>query len=76
MYSKSVPTYQKHSPHHLYRVRYTLVLGERLNGIQEVSGSIPLISTKTAGNEGKALVSGGFCFAFPAGFRRCGCFLL
>jgi len=23
------------------------VLGERLNGIQEVSGSIPLISTKT-----------------------------
>ena len=25
--------------------RYTLVLGERLNGIQEVSGSIPLIST-------------------------------
>ena len=27
-------------------VRYTLVRGERLNGIQEVSGSIPLISTK------------------------------
>ena len=26
--------------------RYTLVRGERLNGIQEVSGSIPLISTK------------------------------
>ena len=25
--------------------RYTLVPGERLNGIQEVSGSIPLIST-------------------------------
>ena len=25
--------------------RYTIVLGERLNGIQEVSGSIPLIST-------------------------------
>ena len=24
----------------------TMVLGERLNGIQEVSGSIPLISTK------------------------------
>mgnify|MGYP006922305925 CR=1 FL=1 len=28
------------------RVADTL-LGERLNGIQEVSGSIPLISTKT-----------------------------
>ena len=26
-------------------------LGERLNGIQEVSGSIPLISTKTPKNE-------------------------
>ena len=26
-------------------------LGERLNGIQEVSGSIPLISTKTPENE-------------------------
>ena len=25
-------------------------LGERLNGIQEVSGSIPLISTKNLGN--------------------------
>ena len=25
-------------------------LGERLNGIQEVSGSIPLISTKTTEN--------------------------
>ena len=30
-----------------FRGCYTLVLGERLNGIQEVSGSIPLISTKT-----------------------------
>ena len=28
---------------------YTLVSGERLNGIQEVSGSIPLISTKLKG---------------------------
>lgn len=37
-----------------------------LNAIQEVSGSIPLISTKTAGNEGEALVSGGFLFClFP-----------
>ena len=31
-------------------------LGERLNGIQEVSGSIPLISTKTD-HEAKALWS-------------------
>ena len=29
-----------------YRGVYTHCLGERLNGIQEVSGSIPLISTK------------------------------
>ena len=29
-----------------FRGCYTLVLGERLNGIQEVSGSIPLIYTK------------------------------
>jgi len=30
-----------------FRGMYTHVLGERLNGIQEVSGSIPLISTIT-----------------------------
>ena len=30
-------------------------LGERLNGIQEVSGSIPLISTKTTDREAIAL---------------------
>ena len=29
-------------------------LGERLNGIQEVSGSIPLISTRTIGAAGSA----------------------
>ena len=29
-------------------------LGERLNGIQEVSGSIPLISTKTRKSEPNA----------------------
>ena len=32
--------------HPRLRGRFTTVLGERLNGIQEVSGSIPLISTK------------------------------
>ncbi len=30
-------------------------LGERLNGIQEVSGSIPLISTKTTNRKAKNL---------------------
>ena len=39
-------------------------LGERLNGIQEVSGSIPLISTrktlKTIGFQGFFLFSGNF----------------
>ena len=30
-------------------------LGERLNGIQEVSGSIPLISTRTIGAAGSPL---------------------
>ena len=34
---------------------FPLVLGERLNGIQEVSGSIPLISTKSSLGEGKNL---------------------
>ena len=43
-------------------------LGERLNGIQEVSGSIPLISTKTPENVSfpefffsKSFVFSGFC---------------
>ena len=35
-------------------------LGERLNGIQEVSGSIPLISTTIKSS--KPLGSGGFYF--------------
>ena len=33
--------------------------GERLNGIQEVSGSIPLISTKTTNRKAKTL---RFCY--------------
>ena len=40
-------------------VRGIAQLGERLNGIQEVSGSIPLISTKNR-PRGQAL---WFCFA-------------
>ena len=36
-------------------------LGERLNGIQEVSGSIPLISTKTPRTQGFSV----FFFYFP-----------
>ena len=46
-------------------------LGERLNGIQEVMGSIPTISTKN-----KSCLYGGTCFficgwgANPRGFRR------
>ncbi len=35
------------SPLYDYRGIILRVLGERLNGIQEVSGSIPLISTKS-----------------------------
>ncbi len=35
-------------------------LGERLNGIQEVSGSIPLISTKPKRTGGKSLISRQF----------------
>ena len=38
------------------------VLGERLNGIQEVSGSIPLISTKTNKSRFTALI--GFTVPF------------
>jgi len=39
-------------------------LGERLNGIQEVSGSIPLISTKNNKPQGQNLV---VCFMFING---------
>ena len=46
--------------------RYTLVLGERLNGIQEVSGSIPLISTRKHPSK-----DGCFFLLFP---RVCGRF--
>jgi hypothetical protein len=35
-------------------------LGERLNGIQEVSGSIPLIST----NKKQQLLQESYCFLF------------
>ncbi len=47
--TETVATFLRIEAHLLipgYRAMYTLVLGERLNGIQEVSGSIPLISTK------------------------------
>ena len=41
-------------------------LGERLNGIQEVSGSIPLISTKCSERTRKALKSYDFKdFSYP-----------
>ena len=41
-------------------------LGERLNGIQEVSGSIPLISTKSSLGEEKTLKSKDFkVFSYP-----------
>ena len=41
-------------------------LGERLNGIQEVSGSIPLISTKSSAKARKTLKSLDFkVFSFP-----------
>ena len=47
-------------------------LGERLNGIQEVSGSIPLISTRTTEIKGKALDFGVFLFcSFMKFFGRC-----
>ena len=36
-------------------------LGERLNGIQEVSGSIPLISTKTTNHKAKIRLC-GLCY--------------
>ena len=42
-------------------------LGERLNGIQEVSGSIPLISTRKQAKGRNPLVQNGlwpFCFSF------------
>ena len=40
--------------------------GERLNGIQEVSGSIPLISTKSSKERRKTLKSSDFkVFSFP-----------
>ena len=39
-------------------------LGERLNGIQEVSGSIPLISTKL--KNALPLLSAEVLFIFPA----------
>ncbi len=44
---------------------YTLVLGERLNGIQEVSGSIPLISTTKKGQS-----SARMAVLFSAGTGR------
>ena len=56
------PAYQKHSPHPLLGGRYTLVRGERLNGIQEVSGSIPLISTKR-----KDIRRMSFLFSYASG---------
>ena len=41
-------------------------LGERLNGIQEVSGSIPLISTKSSEEARKTLKSLDFkVFSYP-----------
>ena len=41
-------------------------LGERLNGIQEVSGSIPLISTKSSAKARKTLKSLDFkVFSYP-----------
>ena len=41
-------------------------LGERLNGIQEVSGSIPLISTKSSEEARKTLKSLDFkAFSYP-----------
>ena len=47
-------------------------VGERLNGIQEVSGSIPLISTRTTEIKGKALDFGVFLFcSFMKFFGRC-----
>ena len=52
-------------------------LGERLNGIQEVSGSIPLISTKgcTGILQKLALCQGKFFLlsGYPGRFRRHGC---
>ena len=46
-------------------------LGERLNGIQEVSGSIPLISTKSTGKQLKRLFPGAFlCFWLLFRVRR------
>ena len=41
-----VLSYLLHLPSINHGGVYTYHLGERLNGIQEVSGSIPLISTK------------------------------
>ena len=43
-------------------------LGERLNGIQEVSGSIPLISTKTRNHKAKAL---WFSSYLRGGYLQC-----
>ena len=53
----------------LQKCRWVIIQpGERLNGIQEVSGSIPLISTKTPENVSfpefffvKSFVFSGFC---------------
>src|SRR5699024_12180409 len=52
-----VSSYFLYLPSMNYRGVYTHCLGERLNGIQEVSGSIPLISTKRPATQ----VAGLFC---------------
>ena len=48
-------------------------LGERLNGIQEVSGSIPLISTKL--KNALSLLSAEVLFIFPAEYISVFCIL-
>ena len=55
------------------RGRFPVCLGERLNGIQEVSGSIPLISTKGKDREPKGSLSFSFAKKFCAGANRRRC---
>ena len=52
------------------RGRFPVCPGERLNGIQEVSGSIPLISTKGKDREPKGSLSFPFAKKFCAGANR------
>ena len=59
-----VLSYLLHLPSINHGGVYTYHLGERLNGIQEVSGSIPLISTKQLWDEHSHLDTTRGCFRF------------